>query len=78
MFYKTPDCHLPAHATRAQFTGELRVALDIRHLTPTQVGTRTYAVCLANALAKLPEAERKEWEALWAEVERLRKMAGRP
>lgn len=57
MFYKTPDCHLPAHAIRAQHTGELRVALDIRHLTPIQVGTRTYAVCLANALAKLREID---------------------
>ncbi len=25
----------------------------------------------ADALAKLPEAERQDWEALWAEVDRL-------
>ena len=29
----------------------------------------------AESLAKLPDAERKEWEALWAEVESLRKRA---
>jgi hypothetical protein len=29
----------------------------------------------AEALAKLPEAERKEWQALWAEVEALLKRA---
>ncbi len=28
------------------------------------------------ALAKLPEAERKEWEGFWAEVEDLLKRAG--
>ena len=30
----------------------------------------------AAALAKLPEAERKEWRTLWAEVDRLLKRAG--
>ena len=30
----------------------------------------------AAALAKLPEAERAEWQKLWAEVESLRKKAG--
>jgi tetratricopeptide (TPR) repeat protein len=29
-------------------------------------------------LAKLPEAERKEWQSLWAEVEKLKKRAERP
>ncbi len=33
------------------------------------------AVCDADALAKLPETERRDWEALWAEVERLLKAA---
>jgi serine/threonine-protein kinase len=32
----------------------------------------------AAALAKLPEAERKEWQALWADVDRLLKQAGAP
>ena len=40
-----------------QLTGKLRIALDIRYLTPDQVGTRTYAVSLANALAELPEID---------------------
>jgi hypothetical protein len=30
----------------------------------------------ANALAKLPEAERKDWQALWADVDALLKRAG--
>src|SRR5262249_6854112 len=34
-----------------------RVAYDLRHLPREQVGTRTYAVCLAQALADLPEIE---------------------
>ena len=56
-FRKTLDCHLPAHAIRAQLTGKLRVAYDIRHLALTTNGTRTYAVCLANALAELSEID---------------------
>ena len=40
-----------------RLTGKLRVAFDIRHLPREQVGTRTYAVCLANALAELPEID---------------------
>ena len=56
-FYRTLDCHLPAHAIRAEFTGKLRVAYDVRHLAGTQDGTRTYAVCLANALAELTEID---------------------
>jgi hypothetical protein len=32
----------------------------------------------AEALAKLPEAERKEWQKLWQEVEALRKRAAQP
>src|SRR5262249_26924823 len=30
---------------------------DIRHLTTALVGTRTYAVCLAQALARLPDID---------------------
>jgi glycosyltransferase involved in cell wall biosynthesis len=57
MFCKTLDGHLAAHAVRLQATGKLRVAYDIRHLPREQVGTRTYAVSLARALAELPEIE---------------------
>ncbi len=32
----------------------------------------------AEALAKLPEAERKDWQALWAEVDALLKTASKP
>ena len=56
-YYKTLDCHLPSHAIRAYCTGKLRVAYDIRHLAVTKDGTRTYAVCLANALALLSEID---------------------
>ena len=51
------DERIPAHAIQTEVTGKLRVAYDIRHLTLTQVGTRTYAVCLANALAEIPEID---------------------
>jgi len=57
MFGRSLDGQLPAHAIGAQLTGKLRVALDIRYLTPEQVGTRTYAVRLANALAEFPEID---------------------
>jgi hypothetical protein len=30
------------------------------------------------ALAKLPEGERADWQKLWADVEALRKQAGKP
>ena len=32
----------------------------------------------AAALAKLPEAERKQWQALWAEVDALLQKVGKP
>jgi glycosyltransferase involved in cell wall biosynthesis len=45
------------HALRMATTGRLPVALDLRHLPREQVGTRTYAVSLARALAALPGIE---------------------
>jgi glycosyltransferase involved in cell wall biosynthesis len=56
-FGKSLDGHLAAHAVRLESTGKLRVAFDIRHLPREQTGTRTYAVCLAQALAGLPDLE---------------------
>jgi len=56
-FNKTLDGRLAAHAADFQWTGKLRVAYDIRHLPPENVGTRTYAVNLARALAGLSEIE---------------------
>ena len=56
-FRGTLDGSLAAHASRLQATGKLRVAFDIRHLPPEQVGTRTAAVSLGRALAALPEIE---------------------
>jgi glycosyltransferase involved in cell wall biosynthesis len=56
-FRGTLDASLEAHASRLQATGKLRVAFDIRHLPPEQVGTRTLAVSLGRALAALPEVE---------------------
>ncbi len=56
-FCVTLDGHLAAHAVEMQTTGRVRVAYDIRHLPPQNVGTRTYAVCLAHALARLPEVD---------------------
>jgi glycosyltransferase involved in cell wall biosynthesis len=51
------DARLAEHALRLATTGTLPVALDIRHLPREQVGTRTYAVSLAQALADLSELE---------------------
>jgi glycosyltransferase involved in cell wall biosynthesis len=56
-FRKSLDGHLAAHAVRLEMTGKLRVAYDLRHLPREQVGTRTYAVCLGQALAELPDIE---------------------
>jgi len=56
-FRHSLDAHLPSHAVRLESTGKLRVAFDIRHVPREQVGTRTYAVKLAQALAELPEIE---------------------
>ncbi len=56
-FRHTLDGRLPAHAVRPEATGRLRVALDLRALPREQVGTRTYAVSLARALAEMPEIE---------------------
>ena len=57
MFCNTLDGHLAAHAVRLQTTQRLAVAYDIRHLPRELVGTRTYAVCLAQALSEIPEIE---------------------
>jgi glycosyltransferase involved in cell wall biosynthesis len=56
-FGRSLDYQLPAHALRIEAEGKLRVALDIRQIPPEQVGTRTYTVSLAQALAELPEIE---------------------
>jgi len=51
------DARLASHAVRIEATGKVSVALDIRHIPPEQVGTRTYAVNLAQALGALPDVE---------------------
>ena len=51
------DSRLVDHAVQLEATGKLQVAYDIRHVPAEQVGTRTYAVSLALALAELPELE---------------------
>ena len=56
-FCSTLDAPLAAHAARLESTGKLKVVLDIRHLPNEKVGTRTYAVCLAKALAELGEID---------------------
>ena len=56
-FRCTLDGSLAAHATGLRATGKLRVAYDIRHLPPEHVGTRTFAICLARALAELSDIE---------------------
>jgi hypothetical protein len=56
-FSRSLDGHLAAHAVGMQSTGRIRVAYDIRHLPHEQVGTRTYAVSLAQALARCPDVD---------------------
>jgi glycosyltransferase involved in cell wall biosynthesis len=56
-FCASLDGHLAAHAVQLESTGKLRVALDLRHLPREQTGTRTYAVCLGQALGSLPDLE---------------------
>jgi hypothetical protein len=47
-----------------------------KHLKHSQQDSDLASVRDAAALAKLPEAERAEWNKLWAEVEALLKKAG--
>jgi alpha-1,3-rhamnosyl/mannosyltransferase len=56
-FERTLDGRLAAHAAEFHRTGKIRIAYDLRHIPPENVGTRTYAVNLARALARLPEIE---------------------
>jgi glycosyltransferase involved in cell wall biosynthesis len=56
-FAKDIDGRLAQHAIEFLKTGKLRVAFDIRHIPSQNVGTRTYAVKLAEALNKVPEIE---------------------
>ncbi len=54
-FFGSLDCHLAAHATRVESTRRLRVALDLRHITPSTVGTSIYAAQLAKGLSRLSD-----------------------
>ncbi len=56
-FAATLDRKLAAHAVQVQATGKLRVAYDLRVLPPQLIGSRTYAVSLAQALAGVPEID---------------------
>ncbi len=56
-FRHSLDGQLVSHAVRVEGTGKLRVGYDIRHLPKEQVGTRTYALSLGQALADVPEIE---------------------
>ncbi len=56
-FQTSLDGRLAAHAVRVESTGGLRVGYDIRHLPREQVGTRTYAVCLGQALSQIPDID---------------------
>jgi glycosyltransferase involved in cell wall biosynthesis len=56
-FCRTLDGHLAAHAVAWSSSVKLRLGYDIRYLPTDQVGTRTYAVALAQALALLPEVD---------------------
>jgi glycosyltransferase involved in cell wall biosynthesis len=56
-FETTLDARIARHAVAVEASGKLRVALDLRDLPREQVGTRTYAVNLATALAGLRPIE---------------------
>lgn len=56
-FCGTLEGHLAAHAVRAEATGKLRVALDLRALTNEKAGTTIYGIRLAEALAAAPEID---------------------
>jgi glycosyltransferase involved in cell wall biosynthesis len=56
-FVQSIDGRLAQHAIEFLKTGKLRVVYDIRHIPSQNVGTRTYAVKLAEALNKIPEIE---------------------
>ena len=56
-FRDSLDGCLARHALEFLRSGKLRVAYDLRHMPAVNVGTRTYAVELALALAKIPHIE---------------------
>jgi glycosyltransferase involved in cell wall biosynthesis len=56
-FHYLLDGRVAAHAVRVESSSTMRVALDLRDLPPDPVGTGTYAICLARALAAVPEVE---------------------
>ena len=56
-FQRSLDGHLAGHAIQIEATGKLRLAYDIRHLPREHVGTRTYAISLARALAGIPDID---------------------
>ena len=53
-------------------------AVVLQRMQHWQTETDLAGVRDADALARLPEGERKQWQQLWQEVEALRKRAGGP
>ncbi len=53
----TLEAAIAAHAVQLHVEAKIKVALDLRHVPPAQVGTRTHALGLAHALAKHPEID---------------------
>jgi glycosyltransferase involved in cell wall biosynthesis len=51
------EARLCEHALRCHLRRRVRVALDLRHLHQSQVGTSVYGVQLARALARRPDVE---------------------
>lgn len=56
-FQHSLDAALATHVITYRSTGKLRLALDLRHVPPVQVGTRTYAISLGRALAEIPDID---------------------
>ncbi len=51
------DDRVAEHAVRLASGERIRVALDLRHLPPVAVGTRTLGICLTQALFERPEID---------------------
>ncbi len=56
-FCSSVEGPLAARAVAAYVSGKIKVALDLRHLSPDPVGTTGYATMLARELARSPEID---------------------
>ena len=65
------------HGTRSLLENDRKSRPAVQQTMQHWLDNKDFAGVRGDALAKLPEAERKDWQKLWEDVEALRQRAAR-